>query len=696
MRPLVRFLLLGACALALGCPPRPSGATLPDGSGRPRVEARKDPAADEALRRAQSEAQGEPKDQAAATFLEVRKNHPETTASQEALYQAGVLYFEASDYARSRQALNELLLENPLFEKATDARRKLATASLEVGAYRDAYQSLVALSDRAEGAEKVSLLEEASRAAEGALLFGESLEIALKLSQEARTPEEKESRLARVEELVEGKVPFVEIARVAQGLKSSDPAWPVVTFKLARIYYHVRDWQNLRDTLNRFLAEAPSHPYAQQAKDLLQRADQVNVVRPQVVGVVLPLTGRYKPVGEALLSGIKIALEKSNIELVVKDSQGELNLAGKAVEELVLDSGAIAIIGPVLADEARRAALVAEELQVPLLTLTHAQHITDIGPNVFRNMLTPEAQAKALAEYATHVLGYKTFGLLYPNISYGVDLSNTFWDSVLERGGSIRAAESYNHDQTTFGSDVKRLVGRYYLEDRTDYLEKVREINSAPGDAFRKRKAIEKVKSSLTPIVDFEALFIPDDWSRVSLVAPALAFEDIITNACDPKDLEKIKKTTGKKDMHTVTLLGTNQWSSPKGRSNLPELVERAGKFVLCSIYVDGFFADSSRPATKKFVKLFHEGSKTERDPNLLEATGYDAGGIMKTLLDKNGPKSRPELRERLASLKNFNGATGTISMNAEREADKPLFFLTIDEKGVKELSPSKKPEAVR
>ena len=74
---------------------------------------------------------------------------------------------------------------------------------------------------------------------------------------------------------------------------------------------------------------------------------------------------------------------------------------------------------------------------------------------------------------------------------------------------------------------------------------------------------------------DFEAIFIPDEWRRVSLVAPALAVEDIVTNACDARDLERIRKTTGKKNLKTVMLLGTNAWSSGKGPSGLPELIER-------------------------------------------------------------------------------------------------------------------------
>jgi ABC-type branched-subunit amino acid transport system substrate-binding protein len=524
-------------------------------------------------------------------------------------------------------------------------------------------------------------------------LFGDSLRLALKLLDEAKTPEEQQLALDRLTSLVEGKAGFTEIAAAAQSVSPSSPAWPIFTFKLARIYYHLRDWTHLEETLQSLLRQAPQHPFAQQAQELLARAHRRTEVRPRTIGVVLQLSGRYKLFGEAVMRGIRLALQGSDLQLVVKDTAGEPSLAGKAVEELAFDDGVIAILGPLWVDESKRAALVAEELQVPILTLTRTERITDLGTNVFRNMLTDSAQADALARYATQVLGYKSFAVLYPNVAYGTELANDFWDRVLAYGGQVRGAERYAYDQKTFTAEVKKLVGRYYLDERTDYLERAREISASTSDSFRKRKALEKLRSSLAPVIDFEALFIPDAWNTVGLIAPALAVEDVVTNACDPKDLEKIKKTTGRKELQTVTLLGSAQWSSKKGRNGVPELVERGGKFVMCSVYVDGFFADSSRPATQSFISKYRANYKDEDAPGLLEATGYDSAEMLRKVVQTFAPLTRADFRERLSETKNFEGATGRTTMSARREAEKPLFFLTIDKDGVREISPNERPQ---
>ncbi|WP_375770366.1 penicillin-binding protein activator [Archangium gephyra] len=664
----------------------PQGDPFPS---RPSVEARKDAQADQALAQAIQQAETAPRKQAAEGLLAVRKAYPQTTAGQEALYRAGVLFYDAQDYANARKSFNELLFENPLHPQATEAKRRLGKAALEVGAYRDAYQTLYSLAERAEGAERTQLLEDAAKAAEKAGLFGQALRISVDLAGNAQTPEAQQAAVARVQQLVEGRAGFMDVAQIMEELSPANPAWPVLSFKLARIYYHLRDWTRLEETLNRFLAEAPNHPFAGQARELLARATRRVEVQTKTVGVLLPLSGKYKAVGEAVLRGVKLALAGSDIELIVKDTQGDVNVTGQAMEQLAFDEGVIAVLGPITVDESRRAALLAEELQVPLLTLTRQEDITGIGPFVFRNMLTNSAQAQAIADFAMKQKGFKSFAMLYPNMTYGVELANDFWDRVVANGGQVRGAETYDHDQTTFTTEAKKLVGRYYLEDRLDYLEGVREVQkeTTGKDAFRKRKAMEKMKGEVPPIIDFEAIFIPDEWKRVSLVAPALAVEDIVTNACDARDLERIRKTTGRKDLKTVMLLGTNAWNSGKGASGLPELVERGGKFVTCSVYVDGFFVDSQRPATQRFVKAYRQANNG--DPGLFEAYGYDSARMVRQLLEsKQAPKSRGEFREALANVKDFDGATGKTSFDDKREARKPLFLLSVSNKGVTEVPP--------
>ncbi len=688
-------LLLASALLTGGCAflQRPLGGTGAEGQGaeptRPAFEPQADADAERALEDAASHQEQGRAQEALEAYLAVRKQYPHSIAGQDALFRASLLHFESGAYAKSRAGFNELVFENPLHARADEARLYAGLSALELGAHKDAYGALSSLAQRLEGPLKQRALEGAERAASEGGLHGETLRLAVRRVEAASPGEARAQAMEELVRVVETQAPFVEVARVQSDLSTSHPAWGVLTFKLARIYYHLRDWPRLNETLEAYLRHAPNGTFARDARELLARSQRRAQVDARKVGVILPMTGRFRPVGEAVMRGVRLALEGSGLELVVKDSQGDVMIAGRAVEELVFEDGAIAIIGPILADDSRRAALVAEELQIPILSLSRQEDIPELGPWVFRNMLTNSAQAKALAEYATEVLGYRSFAILHPDIPYGQDLTNLFWDELDARGATVRGIESYAHDQTTFTEQARKLVGRYHLEDRHDYLEGVQRIRQETNDAFRRRKAIERLRQGLDPIVDFEALFIPDEWRRVGLVAPALAVEDIVTNACDPRDLERIRKTTGKRNLKTVTLLGTNLWSSPKDADGVPQLVSRGGKFVQCAIYVDGFYADSQRPGTQRFMKQWRDGN-LRGEPGLLEATGYDSAAMLRSVIAA-GARTREDLRERLAGLKGFEGATGTLHFDDQGDAQRPLFFLNVDLKGIKELEPPKK-----
>lgn len=677
------------CAIALSACPRPSGG---QGNEQPRVEVKASPAADEALKQASSVADTKSRREAIEAYLAVRKTYPETTAGQDALLRAGLLAFEEGDFVTARRTLSELVFENPLHPRANEARLTSGLAALELKAYRDAYQTLSTLVDKLEGPERARAEEALARAAAGSQQYGEALKLALRKVDDARGDEDRKAALASLQEVVESRTTFLSIAEAWHDLPKSHPAWPLLTFKLARVYYHLRDWTRLDETLRMLLSEAPESRWAPESKELLARVSRRANVKPKSVGVVLPLSGKYKAWGDAALRGLQLAVKGSELELVVKDTQGDPAIAGQLVEQLAFDEGVIAIIGPLLSDEARRAALVAEELQVPLITLSRTEGLTNIGPHVFRTMVTNTQQAEALAEYAMSGLGYKTFAILHPNTPVGVEMTNAFWDAVDKRGGQVRGIESYDHDQKTFTEEAKKLVGRYYLEDRADYYERLREIREKDLDERHRRLALEKARNGLDPIIDFEALLIPDSWQQVSLVAPALAVEDIVTNACDKKDIERIQKTTGRDKMKTVTLLGTSIWSSRKGSSGDPLLIERGGKYVQCSVYVDGFFEDSDRQATRAFVSLFRDTYK-DASISLLDAVAYDTGGLARSILDRSSPHSRAAFRDQLQNLKGFQGATGTMSFDDHREAQRQLFLLNITPKGIKEVTPSRKPE---
>jgi ABC-type branched-subunit amino acid transport system substrate-binding protein len=298
---------------------------------------------------------------------------------------------------------------------------------------------------------------------------------------------------------------------------------------------------------------------------------------------------------------------------------------------------------------AEAAAKEAEKLWVPIITLSQKEGVNEIGGYVFRYFLSNEQQARALVEYAVLGLGYRRFAILYPNDNYGTRLVQLFWDQVDRLGGEIRGVEAYEPSQTDFADQIRKLVGLYYPRPESEIPAQSRE-GSANAEG-----STEPLKEELLPIVDFDAIFIPDGYNQVGLIAPQLAYHDV----------------TG------IRLLGTNLWNSPK-------LVEMAAPYLQDSVFVDGFFTESNLPLTSQFVARYQESFGDK--PGYLEAQAYDTMRLLVYGIHQPGVTSRPLLRNALLGIQGLSGVGGAASVGPDGEVHKPPFLISIHRRRMEEI----------
>ena len=629
------------------------------------------------LEKTRGEARALPPADGAQRFEALAARFAPLPTSAEALYEAGLRWRAASRPDRAQADFGRLLTLWPLSDRAPDAKYQLALCEEEAGRPKDALASLGTLYDKLPPEERPQAARVAAKSAEEAKSWREAARWRAEAARLAEGPE-RDRQLALAIEHLDARLTFQEVAQLKEDLPPDSPLLPAATLKLARVALHLHDEASAERSAREVVERWPDSPFAQDARALADRLARRARVNPRVIGVAVPLSGKQKAWGEAILEGVSLALgESSGYRLAVKDTRGEPEGAQAALEELAQAEGAVAALGGVVNAEAQRAAATAEEQGLPFLSLSRVDGVTQAGPFVFRNMLTAEAQAKALADLAVG-RGLRRFALLYPQIPYGQELAFAFWDEVTAHGGELRAVESYEHDRTTFAPVVKSMVGKLWLEERPEYVEAEKDLLKEEKDPYRRKKALEKLRERLPPIADFDALFLPDFAKNVALIAPALAVEDVVTQTCDPQELERIRKATGREDLQPVQLLGANGWDDPS-------LVEKAGRYVECAIFVDGFFAPSERPATKAFVTAF--SSRFGHPPSILEASAYDAAALIRQAVEA-GAATREALRDRLAAVRAFPGATGDLGFDARREVTRTLFYLTVEKGALRELTP--------
>ena len=503
---------------------------------------------------------------------------------------------------------------------------------------------------------------------------------------ESAPAQEHDARLKDFERALDA-APGRDIAKLVSDLDRKSPAWPAAALKLARIQLHLGDRSHARELASDIVSGDGQGPYADAARGVSKAAQEPG----PLLGIVLPLTGDLKGFADQALNGIALTLDlqgRGSLMVEVVDTKGEPDAAADAVDQLA-QKGAIAILGPLGIAEGLAAATRAQQLGIPILSLSRAEGLTALGEYVFRNMPTSSAQARAVAEYAQKKLNAKSFGILHPDSTYGDEMARYFWDAVDAGGSEVRAFEHYPLRTTTFKPFVQHMVGRSPadLEERQQFSDEADKIMKEIKDPYRRRKALSQLRNQQAPIVDFDAMFIPDSARTVRLIAPAIAAEDVITTGCDTKELEVVKRTTKNEQLRTVQLLGTSLWDSP----DLVEERSGVARYVQCSIFVDVFFANSERAATKKFVDDFN--SAYRRSPGFLEAHAFDAASILKRVLDDRRPGSRDDLRSALASLsKPFEGAAGDTVFGRDREAQKAFFWLWINRGNILEFDPEGPP----
>ena len=132
----------------------------------------------------------------------------------------------------------------------------------------------------------------------------------------------------------------------------------------------------------------------------------------------------------------------------------------------------------------------------------------------------------------------------------------------------------------------------------------------------------------------------------------------------------------------TVPFVGGDGWESAK-------LFEIGGKAVEGSFYGNHYFVGDTSPAVANFVQKFKE--KYGEQPDSMAALGYDAARLLADSIKRAGTTDGEALRKTLAETSGWQGVTGTMSFDENRNPVKPIVILEVKD-GQLALKESMKP----
>lgn len=114
-------------------------------------------------------------------------------------------------------------------------------------------------------------------------------------------------------------------------------------------------------------------------------------------------------------------------------------------------------------------------------------------------------------------------------------------------------------------------------------------------------------------------------------------------------------------------LLGGDGWDSSK-------LAEIGGKSIEGSYYSNHYSHQDPNPRVQEFITKYK--AKYGQVPDGLAALGYDAAMLLAEALTRAKSPAGADLAAAIAETKDFAGVTGTISIDADRNAVKPAVIL--------------------
>jgi ABC-type branched-subunit amino acid transport system substrate-binding protein len=423
-----------------------------------------------------------------------------------------------------------------------------------------------------------------------------------------------------------GDISVTEASMAALPAKSymKKPSGGYFMYKEALVKQRMGDFKGATSLLKKFTRSYPKNEYYAAAKTLLAETEARAGEAKFKVGVILPLSGQYSRYGQSVLKGVECALGiyapcegPVSIQMVTRDSKGSPSIAANAVTELA-NEGVDAIIGPLLSVTASAAATKAQQLGIPLITLSQREGIAAVGNFIFRNSVTSHSQVNALVGYTSKRKGMKKYMIFYPENKKGMEFQRLFAEAVRNAGGKIVASKSYDPRSQ-------------------DLTGQVRDVQ------FAGRSTIDLTQPGTT---SYDAVFLPGSAWAAAYIAPMMHMMG----------------------MEKVQLLGTMRW-------NDASLIKRGGKYLEGAIFVRAFDKDSRNTKVRKFVDSFKQAYRY--DPTLLEGLGYDA---MKIIIETSGQglHKRETIRNGLANLSNFPGVTGKISFDNRGDAKRSMQVVRI------------------
>jgi branched-chain amino acid transport system substrate-binding protein len=337
------------------------------------------------------------------------------------------------------------------------------------------------------------------------------------------------------------------------------------------------------------------------------------------VGVVSPITGATATFGQENVNGIKLAYEK------IKKA------GGRKFELVIEDDKSDAIESTNATRKLLNIDKISAMIGEPTSSLALASApIVQEAKIPFITPTATNAKVTQVGDYISRACFTDDF--------QGVVMAKFAVNTLKKKKGLVLVENTSDYSKglaKSFSDEFLKLGGKMATTEELTYVAKDTDFQSL----------LRKVKRA-NP--DF--IFVPGYYVEVGLIikqARALGIN--------------------------VPFMGGDGWDSPK-------LFEIAGAAVKGSYISNHFAPDDKDPVVQNFVKDYTKTYGVR--PGGFAALGYDAIGIMNAAIQKAKSTKPADINAALVATKNYQGVTGMITFDKDRNPKKAAVVLEANETG--------------
>lgn len=358
------------------------------------------------------------------------------------------------------------------------------------------------------------------------------------------------------------------------------------------------------------------------------------------VSILLPLSGGYAELGQAMLRAAQLALpEGESPGLDARDTRGTPDGAANAAREAIA-AGAGLILGPLTSAETAAVAPVARDAGVAVLAFTNDP--SQGQPGVWTLGITPAQQVRRLLA-AAQAQGKGNAAALLPDSDLGRALSEALIQSASALGLPAPEIRVHATGMAAINTAVRDLSG---YANRRGPIDAQMRAARALGTPEGRRRAQELAKSGIAP-PPFDTLLLADSGEPLTEIAAVLPYYDL--------------------DRGAVQVLGPAQWSAPaSGSGNMP-----------------GAWYAAPDPASRGALDQDYT-AKYGTHPPAIADLAYDAASIAR-MLSTQGGYSIAALTQRAG----FGGVDGWFVLLPDGEVRRGLAIFRIERGGPAMVEPA-------